>query len=299
MFSIKKITDQRPFTIAEIGQNHQGDVEIAKELITQAKLCGVDAVKSQKRDIGSLLTAAEYDRPYSSPNAFAKTYGKHREALELSEANYIELFEHARSIGLEFFSSPWDTVSAELLNGLGMRFFKVPSACLTHHVLLEALVSYQKPIILSTGMSTLEEIDAAMEILADAPEVFLLQCTSSYPSSFPSINLRVIPMYAQRYPDAVIGFSGHHRGIAIDVAAVALGARVIERHFTLDRTMKGSDHAASLEPNGLARLVRDLRATGQALGDGVKVVCDEELAVKQKLRGARMVTHTSARKKVA
>ncbi len=236
-----------------------------------------------------MLTAEEYSRPYDSPHAFAATYGAHREALELSAQDYAELFEYAQEQEIEFFSSPWDVESARLLNDLGMSIFKVPSACLTHLELLEEIASFGKPMILSTGMSTLEEVDAAMAAVAGA-QVTLMQCTSSYPSSFEAINLRVIPALAARYPEAVIGFSGHHRGVAVDVAAVALGARVIERHFTLDRTLKGSDHAASLESPGLSRLVRDIRACEAALGDGIKRVHAEEEPVKRKLRGERMVT---------
>ena len=299
MASIKATTDERAFVIAEIGQNHQGDIEIAKELIRQAKLAGVDAVKSQKRDIDTLLTPEERARPYNSPNAFGKTYGEHRAFLELSREEYIELRDFARDLGIEFFSSPWDVPSAQLLESIDMPYYKVPSACLTHHQLLEELASYGKPIIISTGMSNLDEVDAAMDVLRGVEEVFILQCTSSYPSSFGSINLRVIPFYAERYPWATVGFSGHHRGIAVDVAAVTLGARVIERHFTLDRTLKGSDHAASLEPPGMARMVRDLRACEKSLGDGIKTVYDEELPVRRKLRGARMVTEIAGGRKVA
>ncbi len=290
MASIKQIASERTFIIAEIGQNHQGDMEIAKELIRQAKLCGVDAVKSQKRDIDSMLTKEEYDRPYTSPNAFAPTYGKHREALELSKAQYVELRDFANDLGIGFFSSPWDVPSAQLLDSIDMPYFKVPSACLTHLQLLEELASFGKPIILSSGMSTLSQIDEALDVLKACDDVTLCQCTSSYPSEFKSINLRVINTFTERYPDITIGFSGHHRGIAIDVAAVTLGARVIERHFTLDRTMKGSDHAASLEPPGLATMVRNIRATELALGDGIKKVYDEEIPVMRKLRGEKMVT---------
>jgi len=296
MVSIKATTDKRTFIIAEIGQNHQGEVEVAKELIRQAKLCGADAVKSQKRDIATMLTPEEHARPYSSPHAFARTYGAHRERLELSKESYKELKAFADGLGIGFFSSPWDVPSAQLLEEIGMPFYKVPSACLTHHQLLEEISSYGKPVILSTGMSSLEEIDAAMDVLKGAKEVHVMQCTSSYPSSFDTINLRVIPHFTERYPWATVGFSGHHRGIAVDIAAITLGARLIERHFTLDRTLKGSDHAASLEPPGLARLVRDVRACEKALGDGMKKVYDEELPVMRKLRGARMITAVKGRK---
>lgn len=298
---ITEITHSRTYVIAEIGQNHQGDINIAKELIRQAKLCGADAVKSQKRDIASLLTPEEYDRPYDSPNAFASTYGKHREALELLPEQHAELKEFAQELGIAFFSSPWDIPSARLLHELGMPMIKIPSACLTHHAMLETVAKFDIPILISTGMSSVPQIDAAMNVLRShgAREVILMQCTSSYPSSFGSINLRVIPNFIQRYPWATIGFSGHHRGVAIDVAAVTMGARVIERHFTLDRTLKGSDHAASLEPPGLARLVRDIRACEMAMGDGIKRVHQEELSVMKKLRGPRMITEASRNGRVA
>lgn len=277
---------ERCVVVAEIGQNHQGDLEIAKELIRQAKICGADAVKSQKRDIRSLLTPEEYRRPYESPHSFGATYGEHREALELSGGEFAELILFARKLGIEFFASPWDVRSAELLNRLGMRLFKVPSACVTNLPLLRTLAAFKKPLILSTGMSTLEEIDRAMEILQGC-EVALLQCTSAYPCAFEDIHLRVLETLRCRY-GVPVGLSGHHRGIAVDAAAVALGARILERHFTLDRTMKGSDHAASLEPPGLARLVRDVRAVERALGSPEKRVLSCEVPAMEKLRGARL-----------
>lgn len=280
--SIAEITAERCYVIAEIGQNHQGELSIAKELLHAAKLCGVDAVKSQKRNIDELLTPEERARPYSSPHAFGRTYGEHRQALELSPDDWAELFDYARALDLDFFASPWDLGSARLLAELGTPLFKIASASLTQTALLEQIASFGKPVIVSTGMSTLEEIDDAVALLAST-ECYLLQCTSAYPASFDAINLRVMHELAARYGRPV-GLSGHHRGIAIDAAAVALGARIIERHFTLDRTWKGSDHAASLEPPGLVKLVRDLRGVEAALGDGIKRVQDCELSARAKLR---------------
>jgi sialic acid synthase len=277
---------RRAFVIAEIGQNHQGDVEIAMELIRQAKLCGADAVKSQKRDIRTMLTPDEYARPYGSPHAFGATYGEHREALELSAAEHAELLQYARSLGIIYFCSPWDIPSAELLNRLGMPMFKIPSACLTHIPMLRTIASFKKPVILSTGMSNLEEIDRAVAVLRGC-ELVVLQCTSAYPCDFSAVNLRAMDTLRSRY-GLPVGLSGHHRGIAIDAAAVALGARVLERHFSLDRTMKGSDHAASLEPPGLARLVRDSRAIEAALGTGEKDVLPCEQSSLEKLRGPKL-----------
>jgi YrbI family 3-deoxy-D-manno-octulosonate 8-phosphate phosphatase len=283
---IAEITGERTYVIAEIGNNHQGDVEIAKELLRQAKLCGADAVKSQKRDIATLLTPEERARPYDSPHAFGRTYGEHRERLELPEPAWRELFVLAESLGIDFFASAWDVPSARLLRSLGCPVFKIPSAATTHTGLLAEVAGYGQPVILSTGMTTLPEIDQAVQTLRRC-ELYVLQCTSNYPCPFDSVHLRVIPALRERY-GTIVGLSGHHRGIAVDAAAVALGARVIERHFTLDRTWKGSDHAASLEPGGLARLVRDVRAVEQALGSARKEIQACEEASLHKLRGATM-----------
>jgi YrbI family 3-deoxy-D-manno-octulosonate 8-phosphate phosphatase len=281
---IHRVVESGTYVIAEIGQNHQGDPETARELIRAAKLCGVHAVKSQKRDVKSLLTPEEHSRPYNSPHAFGRTYGEHREALELKLEAWRDLLAFAGELGLDFFASPWDLPSARLLRDLGCALFKIPSAAVTNEALLQEVASYGRPVILSTGMSTLEEIDRAVELLGDV-ELYILQCTSAYPTSFDAVNLRGMLSLAERYGRPV-GLSGHHKGIAVDAAAVALGAKVIERHFTLDRTMKGSDHAASLEPQGLSRLVRDIRAVEASLGDGKKRVLDCELGPRAKLRGA-------------
>jgi YrbI family 3-deoxy-D-manno-octulosonate 8-phosphate phosphatase len=272
------------YLIAEIGQNHQGDAAIARELIHTAKICGVNAVKSQKRDVRTLLTPEEYSRPYTSPHAFGKTYGEHREALELKREAWADLFAYAAELGVDFFASPWDVPSAQLLHDLGCALYKIPSAAVTNLPLLRAVASFGRPVILSTGMSTLEEIDRAVEELS-ATELYVLQCTSAYPVNFDAVNLRAMRTLAERYGRPV-GLSGHHRGIAVDVAAVALGGRILERHFTLDRTWKGTDHAASLEPPGLSRLVRDVRAVEAAMGDGEKIVLECERPSRAKLRGA-------------
>ena len=290
-------TQRHCYVIAEIGQNHQGDLELAKELIRTAKLCGADAVKSQKRDIHSLLTPEEYSRPYDSPHAFGQTYGEHREALEFSAEQWGELFDYARGIQIDLFASAWDLPSADLLNELGCPTFKVASASLTHLALLRRYASFGRPIILSTGMSSLEEIDAAFEVLRGT-EHYLLQCTSAYPAAFDSVNLRAMQSLGARY-GCTVGLSGHHRGIAIDSAAVALGARLIERHFTLDRTWKGSDHAASLEPMGLSKLVRDLRAVEAALGSPAKAIQPCELPARAKLRGPLQVVADPGKQEAA
>lgn len=283
---IAEITAARTYIIAEIGQNHQGDPAVARELIRRAAECGADAVKSQKRHLESLLTSEERSRPYDSPHSFGRTYGEHRAALELPVETHEELAAFARTVGLDYFCSPWDVQSARELRAAGLPYIKIPSAALTHAALLAEVARYGLPVLLSTGMSTLEEIDEAVGELSGC-ELYVLQCTSAYPCEFSDIHLRVIPELRARY-GRVVGFSGHHRGISADIAAVALGARVLERHFTLDRTWKGSDHAASLEPGGLQRLVRDVRAVESALGSGVKAPQACEVVPRQKLRTAAL-----------
>ena len=281
---LRDLTADRVFVIAEIGQNHQGDIETAKRLMEAAKFCGVDAVKTQKRDVRALLTDEEYDRPYEGPHSFGRTYGEHREYLELSDDEFDELKSHAKRLGLVFFASAWDIPSAEMLNRLRVPLFKIASAGLTNTELLEKIAAFGKPTIISTGMSTLEEVRRAVRVFPEN-HYFLMQCTSAYPCRFEDVNLKVLVEY-QRMFNCVVGFSGHHNGIAVDVAAVALGARIIERHFTLDRTMKGTDHAASLEPVGLVKLVRDIRAVEAAMGSGDKRVLECECEARDKLRQA-------------
>ncbi|HJM45003.1 MAG TPA: N-acetylneuraminate synthase family protein [Candidatus Poseidoniaceae archaeon] len=274
------------YIIAEIGQNHQGDLEHAKKLIQKAAEAGVNAVKSQKRHTRTLLTPEEYDRPYDSPNAFADTYGKHRDALELSVEQHLELKEVAESYGLDYFVSPWDPVSAEQMTEVGMPLMKIASASITDKETIDAACEGKMPIIFSTGMSTEEEIDQTANWIRDAGVDVrcILHCTSTYPAEFHQLNLNYIPVLQEKYSDFIIGFSGHHRGISMDIAAVSLGAKIIERHFTLDRTQRGSDHAASLEFPGLSKLVRNIRALESAMGDGVKRIYEQELAMIEKLR---------------
>jgi N-acetylneuraminate synthase/sialic acid synthase len=283
---IAEIAAERAYVVAEIGQNHQGDPAIARELVRRAAECGADAVKSQKRHLDTLLTPEERSRPYDSPHSFGRTYGEHRVALELSADTHARLAELARTLGLDYFCSPWDVESARELRAAGLPYMKIPSAALTHDALLAEVAGYGMPVLLSTGMSTLAEVDGAVSTLS-ACELYVLQCTSAYPCEFTDVHLRVIPELRARY-GRVVGFSGHHRGISADIAAVALGARVLERHFTLDRTWKGSDHAASLEPQGLSRLVRDVRAVEAALGSSVKALQACEVNARQKLRTAAL-----------
>jgi len=283
---IARIGSNGTYIIAEIGCNHQGDIDIARRMIDVAAYCGVDAVKFQKRDLKKCLTPEQFNKLYDNPNSFGKTYGRHREYLELSLEEHAELKDHAESLGLTYFLSAWDDNSARQAIDLGCDLVKVPSACVTDKDLLTVFNDPRVSVIASVGMSTLEEIDTMVDSLQKAGELYLLQCTSTYPCEFKDVNLKVIPGLRERYRGKVkgVGFSGHHLGIALDIAAVALGASVIERHFTLDRTSKGTDHAASLEPEGMRRLVRDIRAFEQARGTSDKKRLDCEISAWQKLR---------------
>jgi len=272
------------FIIAEIGINHQGDVEIAKELITKAKECGADAVKFQKRTISRILTKEGLEMPYDNRNSFGKTYGEHKYALELSEDDYKTLLAFSQNLDVEFSASGWDEESIDFLNELGVSFFKMASADLTNFPLLEHAAKKGKPMILSTGMSNMDIVKSSVELVSKFnTQIGILQCTSTYPAQFEEINLNVLHTYQNEFPDVVIGYSGHEHGIAIPAAAVALGARIVERHFTLDRTMKGGDHSASLEPQGFAKMVRDVHHIEKAMGIFEKEVQESELPVFKKL----------------
>ncbi len=272
------------FVIAEIGINHQGDVDIAKELITKAKEAGADAVKFQKRTITRILTKEGLEMPYDNRNSFGKTYGEHKYALELSEEDYKELLAFSNNLDVEFSASGWDEESIDFLDELGVSFFKMASADLTNFPLLEHTAKKGKPMILSTGMADMNIVKAAVDLVGKFNnQIGVLQCTSTYPAQFSEINLNVIHTYQGEFPNTVVGYSGHEHGIAIPIAAVALGARIVERHFTLDRTMKGGDHAASLEPQGFTKMVRDIRHIEDAMGIFQKEVQESELPVFKKL----------------
>lgn len=263
--------DAGVYVIAEIGNNHQGDVEKAKALIHAAKECGVDAVKLQKRDNRRLYTCALYDAPYDNEHSFGATYGAHREALELSTAEWLELREFCREEGVTLFGTVFDEPSADLLAELGMPAFKIASGDLTNTPLLRHVASFGRPVFLSTGGGTLEDVDRAVDaILPLNPQLVVLQCTASYPAEASELDLRVIGTLRERYPDVVIGLSDHQDGISMALVAYMLGARVIEKHFTLSHSWKGTDHAFSLMPEGMRKLVRDLRRAPVALGDGEK-----------------------------
>jgi N-acetylneuraminate synthase len=273
---------QPAFIVAEIGINHNGDLELARKLVDAAVAAGCDAVKFQKRTIELVYTAEELARPRESP--YGTTNGDLKRGLEFGYDAYVELDRHCRRHGIPWFASCWDPRAVDFVEAFDPPCCKIASACLADDDLLHHHRSKGRPILLSTGMSSSEQIDHAVSVLAGGALV-LLHCTSAYPSRIEELNLKVIPRLAERY-DVPVGYSGHEVGLATTVAAVALGACVVERHLTLDRAMWGSDQAASVEPQGFSRLVRDIRAVERALGDGIKRVYDSECLARSKLRRA-------------
>ena len=280
-----RIDDDSPaYVIAEIGHNHQGDVGKAKELFDRAKECGASAVKLQKRDNETLFTKEAYNRPYDNENSFGPTYGMHRQALELGADEMRELKAYAEGLKIDFFATPFDIPSADVLEGLGATFYKVASADLTNTPLLKHVARFGKPMIISTGGATLEDVDRAVEtVLAINSQLCIMQCTAAYPADYAELDLGVIQTFRARYPECVIGYSGHDNSISMPVVAYMLGARMIEKHFTLNRVMKGTDHIFSLEPAGLRRVVRDLDRARVAIGDGVKKKRPSEFAPMVKM----------------
>ena len=272
--------DQPCFIIAEIGINHNGDIDLAKRLISVALAAGCDAVKFQKRTIDVVYTAEELAKPRENP--FGPTNGDLKYGLEFEQEEYEEISAFCKSVKMLWFASPWDEASVDFLEHFDVPVHKIASASLTDDNLLRHVRATGKPIILSTGMSTYAEIDHAVEILGK-DDLVLMHATSTYPAFYPELNLRAIPTMAERYA-VPIGYSGHETGIPTSVCAAVLGACCVERHITMDRSMWGSDHAASLEPNGISRLVRDIRLWEQSKGDGIKRVYEREFPIIKKLR---------------
>lgn len=268
------------FVIAEIGINHNGSIDTAKKLINVAHNYGCDAVKFQKRTVDKVYTKEELAMPRQS--VFGETNGDLKRGLEFGYDEYKEISEYCKQVGILWFASAWDCDSVDFLEQFDVCAHKVSSACLTDIELLKKMKATGKPILLSTGMSTMEEIDKAVGIVG-LDNTIIYHCTSTYPSQNNELNLKVIPKLIEKY-DCPIGYSGHEKGIVSSTIAVVLGACSVERHITLDRTMWGSDQAASLEPEGIRKMVRDIRNVKDILGDGVKKVYDSELPIKKKLR---------------
>lgn len=281
--------------IAEIGCNHKGDMEIAKELIKVAKIfCKADVVKFQKRNNKELLTEEQYNAPHPNPtNSYGATYGEHREYLEFNLEQNRELKEYCEEMGITYSTSTWDLTSAKEIASLEPELIKIPSACNNNYEMLGWLCdNFKGEIHASTGMTTKEEIEELVSFFESKgrnKDLVLYNCTSGYPVPFEDVCLLEITRLKENYGHRVkeIGFSGHHLGIAVDIAAYTLGATWIERHYTLDRTWKGTDHAASLEPEGIRRIVRNLKATNLALNYKGKDILDIEKIQREKLKNKK------------
>lgn len=282
----------KPYIIAEAGCNHMGQMEIAHEMIdTAAHFCRANAIKFQKRCVKELLTSEQYNRPHLNPeNAYGSTYGAHREFLEFTAGQHAQLKEWCEDAGITYASSVWDMTSAKEIAALNPDFIKIPSACNNHLEMLQWLCdNYKGEIQVSLGMTTRAEEQQVVELFEKSgrgKDLVLFSCISGYPVPFEDISLLEIPRMVMQFGDRVkaIGFSGHHLGIAVDVAAYTLGTHVIERHYTLNRTWKGTDHAASLEPDGMRRLVRNLNCVYESLAEKKTEILPIEQAQRDKLK---------------
>lgn len=276
--------DEPVFVIAEVGINHNGEMDIAKRLIDSAKEAGADAVKFQKRFPEEILTKEGLEKPYLSPHAFAPTYGEHRRKLEFSEEQYRELKHYADNKNIQFFASVWDHKSADFMGQLNIDAYKIPSADVINIPLLEYVAKKNKPVLLSVGMSTLEEINEAVQTILDYNDrLIILHCLSLYPAPEEKIDLSFMDVLKKYFHPLPVGYSGHEIDYLPTLSAVARGAHIIERHLTLDKKMKGSDHAASLEPSQFKELVQLIRRIEKILGRGEKILYDELLPLREKL----------------
>ncbi len=283
---------KKPYVIAEAGCNHMGQMEIAHDLIeTAAHFCKADAIKFQKRCPKELLTEEQYNAPHPNPaNSYGDTYGAHREYLEFTVEQHAQLKKWCEEAGITYSTSVWDMTSAKEIASLEPEFIKIPSACNTHYEMLQWLCeNYKGEIQLSFGMTTHEEEEKIVQLFEKynrAKDLVVFNCTSGYPVPFKDICLLEINRLKEMYESRVkaIGFSGHHLGIAVDVAAYTLGAHIIERHYTLDRTWKGTDHAASLEPDGIRKLKRNLISTYEALTYKQEEILPIEQVQRDKLK---------------
>lgn len=279
----KKIGGNNPcFIIAEIGLNHNGDINIAKELILKAKEAGCDAVKFQKRTPEVCTPRDQWDIERDTPWGRMK-YIDYRYKVEFGDTEYKIIDDYCRELGVVWFASCWDEESVDFLEKFNPMLYKAASASLTDISLLKKKMNTGKPLIISTGMSTIEELKTAVEAIG-TNNLAIAHATSTYPCKPEELNLRMIQTLQNMYPSCPIGYSGHETGLSTTMATIPLGASFVERHFTLDRSMWGSDQAASVEPGGMARLVRDIRDIETALGDGVKVVYESEMGPRAKLR---------------
>ena len=288
--------DSPCFVIAEIGHNHQGNISTAIKMIDEAASTGADAVKLQKRFNKSLYTKEMYKKPYENENSFGKTYGEHRDALEFGETEYLKLKDYAESKDIVFFSTAFDFESVDFLEKIGVPAYKIASGDITNHPLIDYIGQTGKPVFISTGACSMEDVRSAYDVLKKrVNEICLMQCTASYPAQPEDINLNVITTYIKEFPHAIIGYSGHDSGIVIPVVAYVLGARVVEKHFTLNRTMKGTDHKFSHTPAGLKKMIRDLKRVRAAMGMHEKKCLSIEKDAKSKMGKSIVLSRNSVR----
>lgn len=285
MFDELKKDKDKAFVIAEIGSNHCGSVDRAIELIKSAKYSGADAVKFQKRSNKSLFTKELYDSPYDNKNSYGKTYGEHREYLEFGKEEYCVLQDLCKEIDINFFATPFDFESVDFLSEFDLPAYKIASADIINPMLVEYVAKLRKPIVLSTGGGTMTDIRRMVDtILPINDQLVILHCTASYPVLYHDMNLNVIPKLIKEFPNQIIGLSDHENGAHATSLAYHLGARVFEKHFTLNRAWKGTDHSFSLEPRGLTKLIRNLSRIPGLLGDDEKKLlsCEEKPLYKMK-----------------
>jgi N-acetylneuraminate synthase len=282
-FNLANFKDNKVLFIAEIGINHNGSIELTKKLIDMAHFCGADVVKFQKRTPEICVPLDVRDKIRETPWG-EMTYFEYKKRIEFEKNEYDEIDIYCKSKGILWTASAWDEPSVDFLEGYGVPFHKVPSALLTHKSLLFKLKSTNKPVILSSGMSTSDEIAKAVEIFGKGYPIGLLHCNSAYPSKDENLHLNYIGVLKETYPNYTIGYSGHEQGISASLVAVTAGANIVERHITLDRAMWGTDQAASVEMSGLRRLIRDIRKVPIWMGKAEKIVSEDEQKVKAKLR---------------
>lgn len=279
-----KISNDKPYVIAEIGNNHHGSLKLAKKMIYHAKMAGANAVKFQKRNNKSLFTKQFYNTPFVNQNSFGKTYGEHRDFLEMPLSSYKELKSYAKKIKIDFFATPFDFESVDFLKKLNLPAYKIASGDLTNLPLQEKIAKTGKKIILSTGGGTLRNVKIAYKnISKHNKDIVIMQCTSSYPAKPEHMNLNVIKTYKKHFPKSIIGLSDHENGIDAGPIAYMLGARVFEKHFTLNRSDKGSDNAFSLEPEGLRKFIRNLYRVKLLLGSEKKFRLKSEIVPMYKM----------------
>ncbi|KAG5892653.1 hypothetical protein JTB14_025447 [Gonioctena quinquepunctata] len=277
-------SSEKTFIIAEIGQNHQGDLSTAKQLIKTAKECGADCAKFQKTDFHGKFNKEALDRPYTSSHSFGLTYGEHKAFLEFSENEFRALQEYAEDIGILFTASAMDTQSLDFLVNINVPFVKLGSGDANNFLLIENAARKNVPLVISTGMQSFNTVKEIYNLVSKYHKKFaILHCVSSYPAPFEDINLNVINLYKSQFSDIFIGYSGHELGTHISTAAVALGCNIIERHLTLDKNQKGSDHKCSLEPREFQELVFNIRTLEKAMGQPIKILRQSERPCYEKL----------------